>query len=396
MSRTIASRLGVVPATALALAALLATLGAPAVAADEIHVTLGPGPGDISHPDLTVEVGDVIVYNKLTSPLPFHILEHLELLPELTYQQNRTRCQAAYTNFEIECHWMDIILTTPPATTVIGIPGNPPAGNGLFYGVTITPDPYTFRWDTGTWHDQMVVGYFGKAALTAPRTFIFVDAVNSQQITHRVTIAPDGWFDPPTLSLPGPISVDATSPDGAVVAFVATATGYGGAAVPVTCVPSSGSTFPIGTTTVDCSATGNGEVTGEGSFDVHVRGAAEQLADLSAASADVGPGKSLVNKIELIQAALAAGAIEEACADLQLGYANAVAAQAGKKIEAATAAGLLEAAAAIAAVIGCPADAGDGAAGSAPSGGAVFVFPTLLAWLANAFLRRTRRSAAGA
>ncbi|MBT2523422.1 HYR domain-containing protein [Arthrobacter sp. ISL-28] len=48
----------------------------------------------------------------------------------------------------------------------------------------------------------------------------------------------------------------------------------------MTCAPASGATFPIGTTTVDCTAT---DVTGNqttGSFTVTVVGAAGQMEDL--------------------------------------------------------------------------------------------------------------------
>ena len=55
----------------------------------------------------------------------------------------------------------------------------------------------------------------------------------------------------PVLTVPDNINVEATSPAGAVVTFEATAT-TGGVVV---CTPPSGSTFPIGTTTVSCTAT---------------------------------------------------------------------------------------------------------------------------------------------
>ena len=62
----------------------------------------------------------------------------------------------------------------------------------------------------------------------------------------------------PSLSLPGNLTVAATSPAGAIVNYTATAWvsgGFGGP-IPVVplCLPPSGSTFPIGTTTVNCTA----------------------------------------------------------------------------------------------------------------------------------------------
>lgn len=76
---------------------------------------------------------------------------------------------------------------------------------------------------------------------------------------------------PPTLSLPGAIEVDATSPDGADVAFSATATDSVDGAVPVSCTPASGSLFPVGTTTVTCSAVDAQGNSATGSFEITVR-----------------------------------------------------------------------------------------------------------------------------
>ena len=61
---------------------------------------------------------------------------------------------------------------------------------------------------------------------------------------------------PPTLTLPSaPPAAEATSPQGAVVTYgAATATDLVDGSVDVTCTPASGSTFPLGTTTVTCTA----------------------------------------------------------------------------------------------------------------------------------------------
>ena len=61
---------------------------------------------------------------------------------------------------------------------------------------------------------------------------------------------------PPTFqNVPGPITFAATGPAGAVATFVPpTAVDVGGQAAPVTCDHTSGITYPIGTTTVTCTA----------------------------------------------------------------------------------------------------------------------------------------------
>jgi hypothetical protein len=77
----------------------------------------------------------------------------------------------------------------------------------------------------------------------------------SQPKTFKVIVEPKNAKAPKVVA-PGNITVDATGPSGAIVTFTATATDpvYGNT-LPVVCIPASGSTFPIGMTTVTCSAT---------------------------------------------------------------------------------------------------------------------------------------------
>ena len=87
---------------------------------------------------------------------------------------------------------------------------------------------------------------------------------------------------PPTLTVPSGVAADATSPAGATVAYTATAVDNIDPTPSVSCSPASGSTFPIGNTTVTCMAT---DATGNAAtarFTVHVRGAAEQIVALRA------------------------------------------------------------------------------------------------------------------
>jgi hypothetical protein len=75
---------------------------------------------------------------------------------------------------------------------------------------------------------------------------------------------------PPNLTLPANITAEATGPSGAAVTFTATAIDLVDGPVPVTCVPPSGSTFPMGTTTVTCAATDKAGNTASGTFTVTV------------------------------------------------------------------------------------------------------------------------------
>src|SRR5918992_1640913 len=76
---------------------------------------------------------------------------------------------------------------------------------------------------------------------------------------------------PPELTLPSDITQEATSSSGAAVTYTATATDAVDGEVPVTCTPESGSTFPLGTTPVNCSATDNAGNQATGSFNVIVQ-----------------------------------------------------------------------------------------------------------------------------
>ena len=157
---------------------------------------------------------------------------------------------------------------------------------------------------------------------------------------------------PPVLTVPGPIVVNATSPAGATVSYTATATDTVDPSPVVSCTPASGSTFPIGTTTVNCTATDASGNIARKSFTVHVKGVSEQLADLGTAVVGVGPGKSLADKIAEAQADVAANDIDDACGVLGA-FVHEVKAQTGKKITLAEAASLTADAARIESVLGC-------------------------------------------
>src|SRR5205823_6607466 len=70
---------------------------------------------------------------------------------------------------------------------------------------------------------------------------------------------------------PPDLSLEATGPGGASTTFVATATDPDDSAGPVTCQPRSGSTFPLGTTTVSCASTDTHGNTGTAEFHVNVQ-----------------------------------------------------------------------------------------------------------------------------
>jgi hypothetical protein len=87
---------------------------------------------------------------------------------------------------------------------------------------------------------------------------------------------------PPNLTCPTDITQDATSPGGAVVSFSPLATDDCSGPPVVTSVPASNSTFPIGTTTVVCTATDLAGNSASCEFQVTVLGPREMLQRLLA------------------------------------------------------------------------------------------------------------------
>lgn len=93
------------------------------------------------------------------------------------------------------------------------------------------------------------------------------DAGNSATKSFAVTVVDT---TPPVLAVPPDITVEAASADGTAVSYVATATDVADPNPMVTCVPASGLLFPIGTTTVTCTATDAAGKISSGSFTVTI------------------------------------------------------------------------------------------------------------------------------
>ncbi len=170
---------------------------------------------------------------------------------------------------------------------------------------------------------------------------------NSASASFTVTVVDT---TAPSLALPANIGVDATGPAGAAVAYSATATDAVDGSIAPTCAPLSGATFAIGDTTVDCSAIdshGNGA---SESFTIHVRGAAEQLANLIADVAGIGPDRNLQ---AILNRALATVHGQRVACVLLRAFIFQVRAQSGRRIPAGQAAQLIAQATQIRNVLGC-------------------------------------------
>ena len=92
------------------------------------------------------------------------------------------------------------------------------------------------------------------------------------EASFEVEITPQVVAGPPVFSgVPAKVMKEATGASGAVVTYTSpTATDPAGGTDVVTCTPASGSTFPVGTTKVVCTATDKAGVKGEASFEVEI------------------------------------------------------------------------------------------------------------------------------
>ena len=161
----------------------------------------------------------------------------------------------------------------------------------------------------------------------------------------------------PVLTVPADLTVNATSPAGAVVSYTATATDQTDPSPVVACSPPSGSTFAIGDSVVGCTATNDSGGTAEASFNVYVKDAGAQLGDLLAklkgyGLTPKGAEQSLAVKLNAALAGLASSDNAAACSALQSFLAE-VAAQRGKKLTVAQADSLTADARRICSVLGC-------------------------------------------
>jgi hypothetical protein len=160
----------------------------------------------------------------------------------------------------------------------------------------------------------------------------------------------------PTIACPADIVANASTPDGAVVSFVPTASDNC-SAVSVTSSPASGSVFAIGANTVTCTAIDSSVNSASCAFTVRVKGATEQIADLievvRSFNLKSATANSLIAKLQAAASVLNNGNSKGACGNLADFISLANAQKDKKQLTAAQASLLVGEAARIRAVLGC-------------------------------------------
>lgn len=164
-------------------------------------------------------------------------------------------------NMDLGDFKVTVVNNPPPVLTVPANITREATGPG---GATVT---YTA---TATNNGVVVCNPASGSLFPLGATTVSCTATNgggSSTKTFKVTIVDT---TAPTLTVPGDITAEATSPAGATVNYVTSATDIVDGNVAVNCTPISGSTFGLGTTTVQCSAADTRSNSTSGSFKVNV------------------------------------------------------------------------------------------------------------------------------
>jgi hypothetical protein len=157
-----------------------------------------------------------------------------------------------------------------PTLSLVG-PSLMIVGPGIAY---VDPGATALDGCEGNLSGQVVVS--GAVDMTTSGTYVLTydvaNAVGTRAASVHRTVIVDTTS--PVLTLPPNITTPQTLLTGAAVVFTASATDQVSGSVPVTCNWSSGAIFPVGMTTVSCSATDGVGNTATGSFVVSVAAAA--------------------------------------------------------------------------------------------------------------------------
>jgi hypothetical protein len=159
--------------------------------------------------------------------------------------------------------------TTPPS--LVGMPGDLSFTTNDPSGATLTYVPPTAVDVADASPTVDCVPASGTAIPVGPTT-VSCTATDASGNHASDTFQADVHLNTaPNLSLPNDMTREATSAAGAAASFTVTAAdAEDGSSLTPTCSPVSGSTFPLGTTTVSCTVTDSGGLKDSGSFHVTV------------------------------------------------------------------------------------------------------------------------------
>ncbi len=144
---------------------------------------------------------------------------------------------------------------------------------------------------TGTFSQVSAGGSHTCAIKTDGTVACWGDNTWGQATPPAGNFAPVSDTTPPAITVPANITAEATGPSGAVVTYAVSATDPDDAAT-VSCTPASGSTFPVGVTTVACTATDTHGNTSNASFTVTVTDTTPPVVTITVSSPVEASGPS--------------------------------------------------------------------------------------------------------
>jgi hypothetical protein len=151
-------------------------------------------------------------------------------------------------------------LNLAPTTQTLEATG--PGGAGATYTVSASDD---------TGNPTVSCDHVSGSTFPLGTTMVTCTATDGagKQTSQSITVTVQDTTDP-SLSLPANQSLEATSSGGATFTYSASATDIVDGSIGASCNPASGSVFPVGSTTVNCTATDSHGNSSSGSFTVTV------------------------------------------------------------------------------------------------------------------------------
>lgn len=218
-----------------------------------------------------------------------------------TFPAGRTTVQCFVVDAHLNYAFGSFTVLRPEQPPVITVPANIVAEAPTAAGVDVYYEP------TSTNNGAIVCVPDSGSTFAIGTTIVTCTASNtagSDTKTFTVTVFTNADATPPVITVPANMTVEATSADGAVVTYTATAVDDLDGAVPVTCNPESGSTFALGVTTVQCTASDVSGNTSTRSFTITVRDTTAPVIVVVAATPDTlwPPNHKMVDIVVTAQA----------------------------------------------------------------------------------------------
>ena len=168
-----------------------------------------------------------------------------------TFQAGLTTVNCFATDAHLNYAFGSFTVLRPEQPPVITVPGNMTLEAPTIYGVDVYFDP------TSTNNGFIVCTPESGATFPIGTTTVSCTASNtagSDTKTFTVTVFTNADAIPPVITVPANMVVEATTADGAIVNYTVTAVDDLDGPVSVLCNPESGELYPMGTTTVQCTA----------------------------------------------------------------------------------------------------------------------------------------------